>query len=115
MPRAWPLSTAASASAASVASRRSFGGTAPENVRAAARVSFALRANPIAYRIWGREGIDDGAVAQMDLAMRLPVFVACAALLVSAARISDSGAKSRIGPIRGPRLRSDMAEGGQPE
>jgi tRNA-splicing ligase RtcB len=44
--------------------------------RAAARVSFALRANPIPYRIWGREGIDDGAVAQMDLAMRLPSAVA---------------------------------------
>src|SRR5579871_1432734 len=38
--------------------------------KAAARSSFALRATPLAYRIWGREGIDDGAIAQMDLAMR---------------------------------------------
>ena len=44
--------------------------------RAAARISFALRDSPIPYRIWGREGIDDGAVAQMDLAMRLPSAVA---------------------------------------
>ncbi len=44
--------------------------------RAAARLSFALRDRPIAYRIWGRAGIDDGAVAQMDLAMRLPSVVA---------------------------------------
>ncbi|HWE64335.1 MAG TPA: RtcB family protein [Chloroflexota bacterium] len=40
--------------------------------KAAARISFALRADPIPYRIWGREGIDAGAMAQMDLAMRLP-------------------------------------------
>ncbi len=44
--------------------------------KAAARSSFALRSDPIPYRIWGREGIDDGAVAQMDLAMRLPSTVA---------------------------------------
>ncbi len=44
--------------------------------KAAARSSFALRDTPIAYRIWGREGIDDGAVAQMDLAMRLPSAIA---------------------------------------
>jgi len=44
--------------------------------KTAARSSFALRDTPIAYRIWGREGIDDGAVAQMDLAMRLPSTVA---------------------------------------
>ena len=31
---------------------------------------------PIPYPIWGREQIDDGAVAQMDNAMRLPVTVA---------------------------------------
>jgi tRNA-splicing ligase RtcB (3'-phosphate/5'-hydroxy nucleic acid ligase) len=31
---------------------------------------------PIPYPIWGRENIDDGAVAQMDSAMRLPVTVA---------------------------------------
>ena len=31
---------------------------------------------PIPYPIWGRENIDDGAVAQMDNAMRLPVTVA---------------------------------------
>ncbi|GAC1396348.1 MAG: RtcB family protein [Chloroflexota bacterium] len=40
--------------------------------KAAARSAFALRAAPLPYRIWGRDGIDDGAVAQMDLAMRLP-------------------------------------------
>ena len=44
--------------------------------KAAARSSFALRDTPIAYRIWGRDGIDDGAVAQMDLAMRLPSAIA---------------------------------------
>ncbi len=44
--------------------------------RTAARSSFALRTEPIAYRVWGREGIDDGAVAQMDMAMRLPSTVA---------------------------------------
>jgi tRNA-splicing ligase RtcB len=31
---------------------------------------------PISYPIWGRENIDDGAVAQMDSAMRLPITVA---------------------------------------
>ncbi|MBI5944284.1 MAG: RtcB family protein [Chloroflexi bacterium] len=31
---------------------------------------------PITYPVWGREQIDDGAVAQMDNAMRLPVTVA---------------------------------------
>lgn len=40
--------------------------------KAAARVSFALRPAPIPYRVWGRAGIDEGAIAQMDLAMRLP-------------------------------------------
>jgi len=40
--------------------------------KAAARASFALRPDPLPYRVWGRDGIDDGAVAQMDLAMRLP-------------------------------------------
>ncbi|MDO9302370.1 MAG: RtcB family protein [Anaerolineales bacterium] len=35
-----------------------------------------LLENPIPYPIWGRENIDDGAVAQMDNAMRLPVSVA---------------------------------------
>jgi len=44
--------------------------------KAAARSSFALRDTPIPYRIWGRAGIDDGAVAQMDMAMRLPSAVA---------------------------------------
>jgi tRNA-splicing ligase RtcB len=34
-----------------------------------------LRPQPLAYPIWGRENIDDGAVAQMDNAMRLPVSV----------------------------------------
>ena len=35
-----------------------------------------LLKNPIPYPIWGRENIDDGAVVQMDNAMRLPVTVA---------------------------------------
>lgn len=35
-----------------------------------------LLENPIPFPIWGRENIDDGAVAQMDNAMRLPVTVA---------------------------------------
>lgn len=35
-----------------------------------------LRESPLAYPIWGRENIDEGSVAQMDNAMRLPVSVA---------------------------------------
>lgn len=35
-----------------------------------------LLETPIPFPIWGRENIDDGAVAQMDNAMRLPVTVA---------------------------------------
>lgn len=35
-----------------------------------------LLENPIPFPIWGRENIDDGAVAQMNNAMRLPVTVA---------------------------------------
>ncbi|MBI4926413.1 MAG: RtcB family protein [Anaerolineae bacterium] len=35
-----------------------------------------LRKAPLPYPIWGREGIDSGALAQMDNAMRLPVSVA---------------------------------------
>lgn len=35
-----------------------------------------LRPSPLAYPVWGRDGIDDGSLAQMDNAMRLPVSVA---------------------------------------
>ena len=35
----------------------------------------ALLENPIPFPIWGRDNIDDGAVAQMNNAMRLPVTV----------------------------------------
>ncbi|MBK8821480.1 MAG: RtcB family protein [Anaerolineales bacterium] len=35
-----------------------------------------LHEAPIPYPIWGRDQIDDGAVAQMDNAMRLPITVA---------------------------------------
>jgi tRNA-splicing ligase RtcB (3'-phosphate/5'-hydroxy nucleic acid ligase) len=35
-----------------------------------------LLENPIPFPIWGRDNIDNGAVAQMDNAMRLPVTVA---------------------------------------
>jgi len=35
-----------------------------------------LRGAPLPYPIWGRENIDDGSLAQMDNAMRLPVSVA---------------------------------------
>ncbi len=35
-----------------------------------------LRDSPLPYPIWGREAIDDGSLAQMDNAMRLPVSVA---------------------------------------
>ncbi|PKN95275.1 MAG: RNA-splicing ligase RtcB [Chloroflexi bacterium HGW-Chloroflexi-6] len=38
--------------------------------------SDTLRELPLAYPIWGREAIDDGSLAQMDNAMRLPVSVA---------------------------------------
>jgi len=37
--------------------------------------SDTLRELPLAYPIWGREAIDDGSLAQMDNAMRLPVSV----------------------------------------
>lgn len=39
-----------------------------------------LRSAPLPYPIWGREGIDEGSLAQMDSAMRLPVSVAGALL-----------------------------------
>jgi tRNA-splicing ligase RtcB len=39
-------------------------------------VNETLRVAPLTYRIWGREHIDDGAVAQMDAAMRLPITAA---------------------------------------
>ncbi|MCG2783513.1 MAG: RtcB family protein [Anaerolineae bacterium] len=35
-----------------------------------------LRETPLQYPIWGREAIDDGSLAQMDNAMRLPISVA---------------------------------------
>jgi tRNA-splicing ligase RtcB len=35
-----------------------------------------LRPAPLSYPIWGREAIDEGSLAQMDNAMRLPVSVA---------------------------------------
>ena len=35
-----------------------------------------LRDEPLDYPVWGREGIDDSALAQMEQAMRLPVSVA---------------------------------------
>jgi tRNA-splicing ligase RtcB len=39
------------------------------------RPAHALLDQPIPFPIWGRENIDDGAIAQMDNAMRLPVTV----------------------------------------
>lgn len=38
--------------------------------------ALELRDSPLPYRVWGREFIDIGAVAQMDNAMRLPVAAA---------------------------------------
>jgi len=35
-----------------------------------------LRDRPIEYPIWGRENVDEGSLAQMDNAMRLPIAVA---------------------------------------
>ena len=35
-----------------------------------------LNENPEAYKIYGAEGIDEGAIAQMDTAMKLPITVA---------------------------------------
>ena len=35
-----------------------------------------LRASPLPYPIWGRENIEEGSIAQMDNAMRLPISVA---------------------------------------
>src|SRR6476646_3187979 len=34
------------------------------------------RESPLAYPVWGRENIDEGSIAQMDNAMRLPISVA---------------------------------------
>ena len=39
-------------------------------------VTLPLRPAPLPYETWGAEGIDAGARAQMDLALRLPVSVA---------------------------------------
>jgi tRNA-splicing ligase RtcB (3'-phosphate/5'-hydroxy nucleic acid ligase) len=36
----------------------------------------SLRDSPLQYPVWGRENIDEGSIAQMDNAMRLPVSVA---------------------------------------
>lgn len=36
----------------------------------------ALRAAPLPYPIWGRQGIDEGSLRQMDNAMRLPISAA---------------------------------------
>jgi tRNA-splicing ligase RtcB len=41
-----------------------------------AEVETELRKSPLPYPIWGREAIDEGSLAQMDAAMRLPVSVA---------------------------------------
>jgi tRNA-splicing ligase RtcB len=41
----------------------------------AAQPADELLENPLPFPIWGRENIDDGAVAQMNNAMRLPVTV----------------------------------------
>jgi tRNA-splicing ligase RtcB len=35
-----------------------------------------LRSSPLPYPIWGRENIEEGSIAQMDNAMRLPISVA---------------------------------------
>src|SRR6185295_11470392 len=35
----------------------------------------APRESPLEYPVWGRENIDEGSIAQMDNAMRLPVNV----------------------------------------
>lgn len=37
---------------------------------------IGLRDEPLPYRTWGAEGIDQAAIAQMDLAARLPISVA---------------------------------------
>ena len=42
----------------------------------AADTANELRQSPLPYPIWGREAIDEGSLAQMDNAMRLPVSVA---------------------------------------
>jgi len=42
----------------------------------AAVTARPLREAPLPYPVWGKEGIDAGALAQMDNAMRLPVSVA---------------------------------------
>ncbi|HVA93107.1 MAG TPA: RtcB family protein [Chloroflexota bacterium] len=44
--------------------------------RSASLVEDTIREQPVGYGMWGREGIDEQAIAQMDLAMRLPVSVA---------------------------------------
>ncbi len=52
---------------------------ARECIRIAPKAEYQLtelRDSPLPYPIWGREAIDDGSLAQMDNAMRLPVSVA---------------------------------------
>ncbi|MDR3578157.1 MAG: RtcB family protein [Anaerolineaceae bacterium] len=52
---------------------------ARECIRLAPKTEDALnelRPSPLSYPIWGREAIDEGSLAQMDNAMRLPVSVA---------------------------------------
>lgn len=45
-------------------------------VVATSRLDDELRAAPLPYQVWGADGIDAGAVQQMDNALRLPVAVA---------------------------------------
>jgi tRNA-splicing ligase RtcB len=51
-------------------------GLLAEGARGVQQRDEDLRAAPLSYRVWGREFIDPGALAQMDNALRLPVSVA---------------------------------------
>ncbi len=56
-----------------------FGELAREILRSTPKkeaIPSELRSVPLAYPIWGKEGIDAGSLAQMDAAMSLPVTVA---------------------------------------
>ena len=52
------------------------GAAAPANPEDAPYDTPPLRESPLDYAVWGAQGIDAGAIEQMNNAMRLPVAVA---------------------------------------
>lgn len=85
-----------------------FGELAREILRSTPKkeaIPSELRSTPLAYPIWGKEGIDAGSLAQMDAAMSLPVTVT-GALMPDAhvgygLPIGGSGHRQRRHPVCG--------------